>query len=81
MTADFLKGVSVNPTESAIIYQTLVEIRLLKIGIPYAEIQRMSKVEIDLYLGAYTALEEKQHDDQEAANRAANAQRPRGLMR
>lgn len=32
----------------------------------------MSKTEIDLYMGAYTALEEKQQEDQEAANRAAN---------
>ena len=58
--------------ESAIIYQTLIELRLLKIGIPYSEIQKMSKTEIDLYMGAYTALEEKQQADQEAANRAAN---------
>jgi hypothetical protein len=67
---------------SALIHQTLVELRLLKIGIPYTEIQHMSKAEIDLYLGAYAALEEKQFDDQQAADRSQSARsRTVGRMR
>jgi hypothetical protein len=73
MTSDFLKGVISNSIESALIHQTLIELRLLKIGIPYMEIQHMKKVEIDLYLGVYAAMEEKEHDDQQAAERANNA--------
>jgi|TARA_R110000824_G_scaffold276816_1_gene465220 hypothetical protein len=70
---DFLRGVAQNALEASIIHQTLIEIRLLKIGIPYKEIQRMTKPEIDLYLGVYAGLEEKQNDDQQAAERASNA--------
>ena len=82
MTSDFLKGVISNSIESALIHQTLIELRLLKIGIPYMEIQHMQKVEIDLYLGVYAAMEEKEHDDQQAAERAHNAKmRTAGRMR
>ena len=42
----------------------------------------MSKAEIDLYLGAYAALEEKQFDDQQAADRSQSARsRTVGRMR
>ena len=73
MTADFLRGVPKNVAEAALVTQTLVELKLMKLGIPYESIQTMNNTEIGLYLGVSTALEEKEHQDQQAAQRVSNA--------
>jgi len=45
----------------------------MKLGIPYESIQTMNSTEIGLYLGVSTALEEKEHQDQQAAERVSKA--------
>ena len=73
MTTDFLKGIPTTQGEGTIVSQTLIELRLMKLGIPYETIQNMSKAEIGLYLGTSTALEEKENQDQLASQRTASA--------
>ena len=75
MTTDFLRGVPVTVSEATLITQTLIELKLMKLGIPYENIQTMSKSEIGLYLGASSALDEKEQKDQEAAQRSARARK------
>ena len=72
-----LKGLDLPVDQQLLVEGALIELRLVKLGIPYEAIATMDQGQVEVYLGAAAAIEEKEAQDQANAERSARLKGPR----
>lgn len=66
-----MRGVTVDIDEQLLVEGALIELRLVGLGFSLSDIREMSQQQVELYLGAIIATEEKEAQDRQNAERSA----------
>ena len=70
----FLRGVTVSPEEGLVYNYWITVFYLLDIGFSYDRILELSESDVSLVLGAKAALDQREKDERERQERAAELQ-------
>ena len=70
----FLRGVTVSPEEGLVYNYWITVFYLLDIGFSYDHILELSESDVSLVLGAKAALDQREKDEHERQERAAELQ-------
>ena len=70
----FLRGVTVSPEEGLVYNYWITVFYLLDIGFSYDHILELSESDVSLVLGAKAALDQREKDERERQERAAELQ-------